>query len=253
LCHGVTPAAWTLVELMVTLSVIALLLAMLVPSLSKARKQGRRVVCLSNQRQIALAMSAYTVEQRDRFPIAQYVDISAGAFVAWDTITYFSDPSNAEPGLIWRYVAGGEVQQCPSYRGPSMTSGDPFTGYNYNTTYIGRGQGEGLYLGMTEAPALQSEIRRPQGTALIGDGGYAAGANKFMRAPLDEGVGEFVTHSGTQAFRHVGTTNVTFVDGHGAFTGDRFRKPAAAAWVEGLMDFPENGFLSSDDRMYARR
>jgi prepilin-type N-terminal cleavage/methylation domain-containing protein/prepilin-type processing-associated H-X9-DG protein len=52
--------AFTLVELLVVISIIALLLAILIPSLSKAREQGRRVVCLSNTKQISLALILYT-------------------------------------------------------------------------------------------------------------------------------------------------------------------------------------------------
>ena len=249
---GGSLGGFSLVELLVTTVVLGILLAVLLPTIANARKQTRRVVCLSNQRQIALAMLAYTQDNRDRFPIAQYFDHTEFAWVTWDTITYLSDPSEAKPGLIWQYIPGHTVQQCPSYRGPSMTSGDPYTGYNYNTTYIGRGEGEGSYLGMDEAPAQTSDLRRPARTALIGDGGYVAGANKFMRAPLDTGVSESTVHAGGQAYRHADKTNVMHVDGHGEPVLERFRKPGAAPWAEPLMDFPRNGFLGADDRHYSR-
>lgn len=250
---GRSGGGFTLVELLVSVSVIGLLLGLLVPSLATSRRQARRVVCLSNQRQIVLAMHTYTQENHDSFPIAQYFDRRESAWVTWDSVTYLSDPENAEPGLIWQYIPGHAVQQCPSYRGSSMTTGDPYTGYNYNTTYVGRGQGEGRYLGMDESPARTSEIRSPSRTALIGDGGYAAGANKFMRAPLDAGVSESTVHAGSQAYRHAGATNVAYVDGHGEPVHKRFRKPGAAPWAESLMGFPNNAFLAADDRPYSRR
>ncbi|HBG28009.1 MAG: hypothetical protein A2Y10_17430 [Planctomycetes bacterium GWF2_41_51] len=52
-------AAFTLVELLVVISIIALLLAVLLPSLSKAREQSRRTVCRSNMRQIAVSNFTY--------------------------------------------------------------------------------------------------------------------------------------------------------------------------------------------------
>jgi prepilin-type N-terminal cleavage/methylation domain-containing protein/prepilin-type processing-associated H-X9-DG protein len=245
-------AGFTLIELLVVVAIIALLLAVMVPSYAKARKQTRRVLCLSNQRQIGLAMHAYGQDYRGSFPIAQYPDAAHLALVAWDTITYAADPRNAKPGLIWQYAAGGQVQQCPSYKGGSNTSGDPYTGYNYNTTYIGRGRGEVSYRGMGEAPARISEARYASRAALVGDGGWIAGANKFMRAPFDP-IGEGTVHAGGQAFRHLDQTNVVHVDGHAASTRKRFRKPGARPSNELILNWPANGFLSADDSAYAHR
>jgi prepilin-type processing-associated H-X9-DG protein len=241
-----------MVELLTVVSVIALLMSILLPSYSQARQQARGVMCLSNQRQIGLAIHAYAEDFRGRFPIAQYSDAAHRAQVAWDTITYASDRHHARPGLIWQYAAGGAVQQCPSYRGPSMTSGDAFTGYNYNTTYLGRGQGEPTYRGMGETPAAVSEVRFATTAAVIGDGGYRSGANKFMRAPLDA-IGEGTAHAGVQAYRHRNRTHVLYVDGHGAPTADRFRKPGARASNEALLSWPHHAFLSPDDAAYAHR
>ena len=238
-------SAFTLVELLVVVAITAALVGLLLPALNRARRAATSTACMSNQRQIAAAMFLYGHGYDGRFPIAHYW--TGTKQVCWDFIT---GGGAARPGLIWRYTGFGAVQQCPGYDGSSNTPADPYTGYNYNTSYIGRGEGEGSWAGMGEAPARDVDIARPAGTALIGDGGYASGANKFMRAPDDGGVGGFTIHAGGQAFRHLGRTNVAWADGHGSTIHKPRRKPGASTLMLTIQGWPDNGFLSEDGRLY---
>ena len=63
-----TAAAFTLVELLVVVAIIALLLAILLPALGRVREQARRAVCASNQRQLARSVLTYASDDRGRFP-----------------------------------------------------------------------------------------------------------------------------------------------------------------------------------------
>jgi len=60
--------AFTLIELLVVVSIIALLIAILLPSLKQARAEARRVVCMSNMRQIYLGVTYYTQDYKGHLP-----------------------------------------------------------------------------------------------------------------------------------------------------------------------------------------
>lgn len=59
---------FTLIELLVVVAIIALLIAILLPSLARAREQAKRAACGVNQHQIAIALHAYATSERGRFP-----------------------------------------------------------------------------------------------------------------------------------------------------------------------------------------
>lgn len=62
------PAAFTLVELLVVVAIISVLLAILLPALSKARKVAEQMVCVSNLRQVGIAVRFYLADHRMRYP-----------------------------------------------------------------------------------------------------------------------------------------------------------------------------------------
>src|ERR1700759_5477456 len=62
-------AAFTLVELLVVIGVIAVLMGMLLPALNRAREAARRANCLSNLRQVHLAFSYYAAANHDQVPL----------------------------------------------------------------------------------------------------------------------------------------------------------------------------------------
>ena len=71
----------TLAEILVALAVIAILISLLLPALSRSRAKARQAACVSQQRQIGLALVLYQSDNNKRFPI---YGSSSDEWVSWD-------------------------------------------------------------------------------------------------------------------------------------------------------------------------
>ncbi len=83
-----TRRAFTLVELLVVIGIIALLVSILLPSLAAARRNSNSVKCLSNLRQLGNAFAMYANENKGFWPVAAHdvnraVRLTREAFSAW--------------------------------------------------------------------------------------------------------------------------------------------------------------------------
>jgi prepilin-type processing-associated H-X9-DG protein len=265
------PTAFTLVELLATVAITSLLIGLLLPALGSARGAALRTACLSNQRQMMLAATMYAHEHDGHFMPALYTDFESdpAARVGWDFVEMYTDSGVVrEPGAMWARTDTGEVLQCPAMDGPANWQAggdeDPYTGYNYNTSYIGgptigpdpaHPDGSGPRMDVDGDPigasARMGEIADPGWTAVFGDGAFGGGANKFMRSPFqgdrDSDIGRAAHGAGAQSFLHAGASNAALADGHARSfrTAHRETYPEAEPFLA-----DRAGFLSAGNGLY---
>jgi len=119
------PKAFTLIELLVVIGSIAILMAILVPALRRARENGQRAACLSNLRQLALAWILYADENDDRIVSSETGGTWKGQYgVPWVGVTWADDWETGgllpeadqirgiRTGALWPYVKELGLYRC---------------------------------------------------------------------------------------------------------------------------------------------
>jgi prepilin-type N-terminal cleavage/methylation domain-containing protein/prepilin-type processing-associated H-X9-DG protein len=131
--------AFTLVELLVVVAVIAILASLLLPALRAAREQAKKTVCLGNLRQIGLLVNGYTEDHRQWLPIAVPRHSESYLYARHSGFAY-----ELQDGIPSYPLLRNTVFDCPSLTPESYAnaSHDEINEYAWNCYFMGDLEGE---------------------------------------------------------------------------------------------------------------
>lgn len=227
--------AFTIIELLVVISIIALLLAIMMPALTAARASTRALVCKTNLHQLLLANIGYASEN-DGFFVSAASDMLYGPGLhRWHGTRNTLDESfDSRKGPLAGYLADSRVKECPS-KVNFVKNQDWNTnfeqgcgGYGYNMTYIGSRlwqaglSSERDWIDAYARTSRIEEIRKPAQTLMFSDTAMANDGDSlieysFAEPPFAVQNGLPVTSfymSPSIHFRHKDNANIGWADGH---------------------------------------
>jgi prepilin-type N-terminal cleavage/methylation domain-containing protein/prepilin-type processing-associated H-X9-DG protein len=216
---------FTLIEMLVVIAIIAILAAILFPVFAQAREKARAISCLSNTKQIGMALMMYC-EDYDEHCVLNNNEPPAPLPAGLRTASW--------PDLLQPYIKNNQLFLCPS---STRRGAAPFdrlisvqgrqNAYCLNNVYWNnRTLGEIFEKSGMRSPVSLAEIEDAVGTVFCADGGDVDGAtgsavtsqavitSNFIQVNINAKPPNIRTNQADFIARHNEGLNVTFFDGH---------------------------------------
>jgi prepilin-type N-terminal cleavage/methylation domain-containing protein/prepilin-type processing-associated H-X9-DG protein len=244
-------AGFTLIELLVVIAIIAILAALLLPALTQAKEEGMAATCVSNTRQIVVAVTMYTDDNKSIFPDQWWYDgpyknalglSCGGEWLATPAIVLASYTKTPKIWVCPKKQRGLTYTTAPGTFDPTITG---FLSYGFNYLAVFGGCTEGSDAAQ-QAQFKAADVTSPSqtvadaevcGTVNPKECGGSVGNGKADAAWLDtywsslsypqdtSPLGDANFRFQSQMGKHIKRVNVVYVDGHSAGT-----KPSQLFW-----------------------
>ncbi len=179
-----------MIELLVVIAIIAILAAILLPVLSRAKAASKKAVCVSNTRQLSLGVILYTADSDDVLPPTQN-----GDSILW-------------PDLLDPYIKSSKVRLCPD---------DPMAQSSYGLNELVFVDFTDYLPGIPSSVPTASQLQHPSETVMVGELGTeddlvtARDSAYKLTVPDGDLNDEF---DARPSARHFNQCNIAFFDGH---------------------------------------
>jgi len=213
---------FTLVELLVVISIIALLLSILMPALNVAREKGRTIVCGSNSRSLGLILDMWILEHRG-YTVSSTLpanpdNLNGSGFYAggwswsdtWVRSGYLKIPRTGEslPVSSDKYKdARRSILRCPSYRGTKVNYE---TKVNYGINYLSLGYDTSVKGRWYVYMKKRDNISRQSEVIAFGDSQISDAYNGYVIQPGPKAT----AFMWSPVTRHDKSANFIMLDGH---------------------------------------
>ena len=202
--------AFTLIELLVVIAIIAILAGLLLPALSQAKSKAKRIKCLSNMRQMSMAVVMYVDDNEDSIPPGAIPNSNKDwldyltSYIRVNSLEFFREQGRGPRGPGW---------ECPTHKG--------YIGAVVGShSAVKRGKLPALFIfdpdGGPHRPIRETRVRKPSEALLFTDAlvhirAARAWSPLQYKPKVEDG---YEDYSGAAPRIHNGGSNTGLLDGH---------------------------------------